>query len=101
MRRVLKCDGILAEKMSPEGKGEEVTPLDICDIKSYVDANRTLRTPFDIVISGKTAGMDHTQLQDKLLPRQEAGLTWWVEDVIGEPEEQVIERIRTGPPRLV
>jgi hypothetical protein len=101
MRRVLKCDGILAEKMSPEGKGEEVTPIDICDIKSYVDANRTLSTPFDIVVSGKTAGMDQSQLQDKLLPRQEAGLTWWVEDVIGNPEEQVIERIRTGPPRLV
>ena len=100
MRRVLKCDGILVEKMSPEGKGEEITPADLREIKAYVETNRTLRTPFDIVVSGKTAGLSHTQQQDLLLPRQEAGLTWWIEDVIGEPEEQVIERIRTGPAQL-
>lgn len=100
MRRVLKSDGILVEKMSPEGKGGEITPADLREIKSYVDTNRTLRTPFDIVVSGKTARLDHAQLQDQLLPRQEAGLTWWIEDVIGDPEEQVIARIRTGPPRL-
>lgn len=101
MRRVLKCDGVIVEKKNLEGRGEEVTPADICEIKSYVDANRTLTTPFDIAVSGKTAGMDRDQLQDQLLPRQEAGLTWWIEDVIGEPEEQVMALIRTGPPRLV
>jgi hypothetical protein len=95
MRRVLKCDGIIVEKT-----GEEVTPADICEIKSYVDANRTLTTPFDIVVVGKTVGLNHAQVQEKLLPRKEAGLTWWIEDLIGAPEEQVLERIRTGPPRL-
>jgi hypothetical protein len=101
MQRVLKCDGILVEKRSPEGKGEEITPADLCEIKSFVETNRTLGTPFDIVVSGKTAGLDQAQLQDQLLPKQEAGLTWWVEDVIGDSEEQVLARIRTGPPRLV
>ena len=99
MRRVLKCDGIIVEKVSPEGKGEEVSSADINEIKFYVDANRTLTMPFDIVVVGKTAGLDRSQLQEKLLPRKEAGLTWWIEDVIGDPEEQVIERIRQGPPR--
>ena len=100
MQRILKCDGILAEKMNPEGKGEEISPADLREIKSYVDANRTLITPFDIVVSGKTTGLDRAQIQDKLLPGQEAGLTWWIEDVIGEPEEQVIASIRKGPPSL-
>jgi hypothetical protein len=95
MRRVLKCDGVIVEK-----PGEEVTPADIREIKSYVDCNRTLTTPFDIVVVGKTAGLDFTQLQEKLLSRKESGLTWWIEDVIGEPEEKVIERIRQGVPRL-
>jgi hypothetical protein len=95
MRRVLKCDGIIVEKT-----GEEVTPADICEIKSYVDANRTLTTPFDIVVVGKPVGLNHAQVQEKLLPRKEAGLTWWIEDLIGAPEEQVLELIRTGPPRL-
>jgi hypothetical protein len=96
IQRILKCDGIIVEKRNSEDKGQEVTSADLREIKSYVDANRTLRTPFDIVLSGKTAGLDHAQLQEKLLPRQEAGLTWWIEDVIGESEEQVVALIRTG-----
>jgi hypothetical protein len=100
MQRVLKCDGVLAEKMSQDGKGEEVTPADIGAMKAYVDANRTLTTPFDIVVSGKTADLDRTQLQEKLLPWLEAGVTWWVEGLWGESEEQVTERIRRGPPQL-
>ena len=100
MQRILKCDGVIVEKMNAEGKGEEATPTDICEIKTYVDANRTLTTPFDIVVGGKTAGLDRAQLRDKLLPRQEAGLSWWIEDVIGDSEEQVEHRIHQGPPRL-
>lgn len=100
MRRVLKCDGILVEKMMPDGKGEEATPADIREIKAYVEDNRTLTTPFDIVGGGKTAGLDRAQLRDKLLPRQEAGLTWWIEDMIGQTEEQLSQTIRQGPPRL-
>ena len=64
------------------------------------DANHTLTTPFDIVVSGKVAGLGCAQQQDKLLPRHEAGLTWWIEDMIGEPEEQVIAYLNGGPPRL-
>ncbi|HEY3476986.1 MAG TPA: LLM class flavin-dependent oxidoreductase [Anaerolineales bacterium] len=100
MRRVLKCDGILVEKMTPDGKGEEATPADIREIKAYVEDNRTLTTPFDIVGGGKTAGLDRAQLRDKLLPRQEAGLTWWIEDMIGQTEQQLSQTIRQGPPRL-
>ena len=100
MRRVLKCDGIQVEKRNAEGKGEEATPTDLCEIKTYVDANRKLTTPFDIVVSGRTAGLDRAQVRDKLLPRQEAGLTWWIEDMIGQSEEEVVESLRQGPPRL-
>lgn len=95
MQRVLKCDGVLVEKID-----EETTPEDICEIKTYVEANRTLTTPFDIVVSGKTAGLERAQLQAKILPRQEAGLTWWIEDMIGQSEEEVVESLRQGPPRL-
>lgn len=100
MQRVLKCDGLLAEKMNRDGKTEEVTPADIQAMKAYVDANRTLTTPFDIVVSGKTAGLDQMQIQETLLAWQEAGVTWWVEGLWDESEEQVIERIRRGPPQI-
>jgi len=101
MRRVLKCDGIIVEKKNSEGAGEEPAAADICQIKTYVDANRTLTTPFDIILGGKALGLSRSEQQDKLLPRQEAGLTWWIEDMIGDPEKQVIEALRAGPPRLV
>jgi hypothetical protein len=100
MQRVLKCDGLLAEKIGQDGKPEEVTPADIRAMKAYVDANRTLTTPFDIVGSGKTAGLDRAQLQEKLLPWLEAGTTWWVEAMFDASEEYAAELIRRGPPQL-
>ncbi len=72
---------------------------DIRAMKAYVEANRTLTTLFDIVVSGKTADLDRSQLRDTLMAWEEAGATWWIEGLWGEPEERVIERIRKGPPR--
>ncbi|HEU5103900.1 MAG TPA: LLM class flavin-dependent oxidoreductase [Roseiflexaceae bacterium] len=100
MQRVLKCDGLLAEKVGTDGQAQEVTPADIREMKAFMDANRTLTTPFDIVVSGKTGGLDRPQLQDKLLPWQEAGATWWVEGLWDATEEQAAKRIRQGPPRI-
>jgi hypothetical protein len=100
MQRALKCDGVLPEKRGPDGKPEETTPQDIREMKAFVDANRTLTTPFDIVVSGKTDGKDKAQQRDKLLPWSEAGVTWWIEGLWGEPEDVVNERIRQGPPQI-
>jgi hypothetical protein len=100
MKRVLKCDGLLPLKMNKEGKFEEVLPADIREMKIYVDANRTLPTPFDIVVEGKTGGLDRAQMRDKLYPWIEAGATWWIEDPGGESEDRILARIRQGPPQL-
>jgi len=97
MRRVLKCDGLIPAKMDREGKFVEVLPADIREMKAYVEANRTLTTPFDIVVEGKTAGLDRAQMRDKLHPWVEAGATWWMES-LGE-EDQIRTRIQQGPPR--
>jgi alkanesulfonate monooxygenase SsuD/methylene tetrahydromethanopterin reductase-like flavin-dependent oxidoreductase (luciferase family) len=100
MRRVLKCDGIFVEKMNPEGQSEEVTPADVREIKAYVAENRTLTTPFDIVMNGATGDLTDAQIQDKLAPWAEAGVTWWVEGLWEATEAAVKERIRRGPPTL-
>ena len=99
MRRILKCDGLLPQKMNSEGKFEEVLPADICEMKAYIDANRTLDTLFDIIVEGKTGGMVHDQLQEKLSPWTEAGATWWIEGMWGDSQEAVSERLRQGPPK--
>jgi hypothetical protein len=100
MRRILKCDGILVEKAACEGGESDISPADIAGVKSFVDANRTLTTPFDIVMNGKTTGMSKDRLQEKLLPLQEAGTTWWVEGMWDASEEQALERISQGPPAV-
>ncbi len=100
MRRVLKCDGLLPAKINREGKFEEVTPADVGEMKAYIDANRTLATPFDIVVEGQTGGLDAAQTRAKLQPWQEAGVTWWIEGLWGLDEAGVLARIEQGPPRL-
>lgn len=98
MQRTLKCDGVIAEERNPDNKQVNITPQDICEIKTYVDANRTLSTPFDIVLNGKVADLGHSELQEKLLPLIEAGATWWIEGLWEENETTAVERIRRGPP---
>jgi hypothetical protein len=98
MERVLKCDGIIAEKRDAGNRGVDVTAEDVREIKAYVEANHTLATPFDIVLNGRVIGMDRSQLQDKLLPLIDAGATWWIEGLWEETEESAIGRIRRGPP---
>jgi hypothetical protein len=79
MRRLLKCDGLLSEKMNEKGEFEAVTPADLRQMKAYVDGNRSLSTPFDYVTEGKTGDLSSSQQNE--LPQEwiEAGATWWVE----------------------
>ena len=99
MRRVLKCDGLLPQKMNAAGQFETVTPEDIRAMKEYIDANRTLTTPFDIVVEGKTGEMAPGQVQEKLTAWKEAGATWWVEGDMGSLSFDALrERVRRGPP---
>lgn len=99
MERILKCDGLFAEKWSADGSPETVTPQDIRAMKTFVEAQHTLRTPFDIVIGSKTAEYDPDRHQDSLLPWREAGVTWWIEELWDASPGSVIERIKQGPPR--
>jgi hypothetical protein len=100
MQRILKCDGLLPEKLGEDGKPEQVTPADIREMKAFVDANRTRTTPFDIVMNGSTKDLDATQQKETLLAWQDAGVTWWIEGLWDGTEETVVEVIRHGPPQL-
>lgn len=97
LQRVLKCDGIILEKRSAGDKPADITPADIRELKAYVDANRTLSTPFDIVLNGKTSDLERSQRQDKLLSLSEAGATWWIEGLWDASEESALAYIRRGP----
>jgi len=105
MQRVLLYDGILPNVMTGEGKIRQTTPADIREMKTYIDANRHLDTPFDIVVEGETPGGDPERARAVLRPWAEAGANWWIEanweasrDAQGQ--KLVHERILQGPPRL-
>jgi len=101
MRRVLRYDGLLPNKLNAAGKHEPVTPEDIREMKAFVDANRTAETPFDIIAEGATPGDDRQTAADMIAPWAEAGATWWNEARWEEPDmEKVLARLRQGPPRL-
>jgi alkanesulfonate monooxygenase SsuD/methylene tetrahydromethanopterin reductase-like flavin-dependent oxidoreductase (luciferase family) len=101
IRRALKCDGIIVEKINSEGTGEEATPADIRELRGFVEANRALSTPFEIVMSGQTSALEPDRAKEKFAGLAEAGLTWWVEGFWGDAEEKVADYIKQGPPKLV
>ena len=99
MRRILKCDGLLPQKMNTNREFEEVTPDDLRQMKAYIDANRTLTSPFDYVVEGKTSGLDPSQVKEQQQEWAEAGGTWWVEGLWEATAEQAAARLRQGPTR--
>ena len=99
MQRVVRWDGIIPQKM--DGGDNPMTPDDIRAIKAYVEANRTLTTPFDITWEGETPGDDPERAAAMVRPWIEAGITWWMEARWGNTSlEEVRTRIRQGPPRI-
>jgi hypothetical protein len=82
------------------------TPVEVREMKAFIEANRSLATPFDIVLEGDTPGDDPAQATAVVLPFAEAGATWWLESVwrffYATPGDVdgMLTRIRQGPPRL-
>jgi alkanesulfonate monooxygenase SsuD/methylene tetrahydromethanopterin reductase-like flavin-dependent oxidoreductase (luciferase family) len=99
MRRALRCDGLIPAVMNPNGQFADVRPDDVSAMKAYIDANRTLATPFDIVVEGQVSGLEKSQMIEKLGAWRAAGATWWLESLWGLDRDQLAARVRGGPPQ--
>ena len=101
MRRVLRYDGLLPGKITDGDAPATITPEDIRTMKAYIDQNRSLTTPFDIVQEGETPGDDQQRAREIVRPYAEAGATWWTESRWSFPPiEELRQRIQQGPPRI-
>jgi len=92
MERVLKCDGIFLEKISPEGEPETVTPDDLRQIRAYVEKYRSSERPFDFIASGNVSNLDESEGVEVLQSWESAGATWWVEG-LWEATDQEVEAV--------
>jgi alkanesulfonate monooxygenase SsuD/methylene tetrahydromethanopterin reductase-like flavin-dependent oxidoreductase (luciferase family) len=101
MQRVLRYDGLMPNKISSDGTQSEVTPDDIRAMKAYIDAHRTLTTPFDIISEGETPGDSPEQAAAQVRSFAEVGSTWWMEARwSASTTDEVRTRIQQGPPRI-
>ncbi|HZY94120.1 MAG TPA: LLM class flavin-dependent oxidoreductase [Candidatus Bathyarchaeia archaeon] len=105
MRRVLRYDGLLPMVIAKDG-AQQATPSDIRSMKQYVEKNRKLSTPFDVVVEGRTPGNDPQKARATIRPWQEAGATWWIETMWNEMDNRdlkqlVTKRLKQGPPKGV
>ncbi|MFN2201142.1 MAG: LLM class flavin-dependent oxidoreductase [Caldilineaceae bacterium] len=99
MRRVLRYDGLLPNVLNEDGSHEEVKPEHVRAMADYVHERRRERTPFDIIVDGRTPGDDASQAADIVGPMEEAGATWWIESLWDAPNlDMVWTRMRQGPP---
>jgi luciferase-like monooxygenase len=109
MARVARYDGLLPNKMSPDGSHDRspLTPDDLIAMRTWIDAHRSEPTPFDIIVEGETPGNAPRKAAAKVKPLADAGATWWLEanwtltDSMWQPktQERIRKRIEQGPPK--
>jgi hypothetical protein len=86
------------------------SPAHVAEIAALTLKYRESDEPFEMVVSGNTAGTDPVKDSDLIAEYAEVGVTYWIENLIPHrfgwdwqgpwPIEQMRERIRLGPPKL-
>lgn len=96
-RRAARWDGVVA--ISAENRA--ITPDEISDLQNYIASHRNTGEHFDIVVILWSEGL-HTPEEQREIERYEnAGTTWWLEDLSLERYSSLGEvrtRLHQGPP---
>jgi alkanesulfonate monooxygenase SsuD/methylene tetrahydromethanopterin reductase-like flavin-dependent oxidoreductase (luciferase family) len=99
MQRVLRYDGLMPNKLRPEGGQDTVTPDDLRAMAAWIRDRRGSLDGFDIVAEGQTPPADRAAGAEIVRPWAEAGATWWTEADWRGTYEALRERVEQGPPR--
>ncbi len=97
MLRASRWDGACLYKDS----GENFTPDEVRHLKSFIEAHRQSRGPYDIVLGGGARGADWEAERALINALGEAGATWWCEYMAPEigGDKEVRSAIERGPLR--
>ena len=101
MERALRYDGLLPNKLRPEGGQEIVTADDLRAMAGWIrDRRPNGLDGFDIVAEGRTAGMRADDARATIRPWADAGATWWTEADWRGSYDDLRRRVEQGPPRF-
>ncbi len=107
-RRAARWDGVV-----PTGRGGDfvtyLAPDEVREMTAFIRRHRADDAPFDVVITGHTAGDNPDREAAVICSYAAAGATWWLEDISPWPFgwewdgpwpiDRMNQRIRHGPPR--
>lgn len=96
-QRAARYDGVF-----PHADWEvELTPERMEESLSIIKKERGNLKNYDIVVLGNTTG-DKFADSEKLQPWADAGMTWWMENLIdwGKTPEDMLKRVKQGPPDI-
>ena len=102
LQRAIRWDGTYFGKVNEDGTFSDMTAEDVQTLRTYVQAHRDMKNPFDIVVSGETSGDHLEQARAKLEPLAEAGATWWLESIGPQRGSlnDIHKRVKQGPLRI-
>ena len=100
MRRVLRWDGLLPNKLGDDGTSSPVTPADLAEMVEYVRRERGSLDGFDVIAEGGTPGDRPAEARETVEQWRATGATWWIEsDWVDWSVDKLRDRIAAGPPK--
>ncbi|MDQ2902476.1 MAG: LLM class flavin-dependent oxidoreductase [Chloroflexota bacterium] len=102
MLRAAHGDGVNAFTFRSDGTAADLTPAEIRQLKTFMDQNRSVTSPFDIVTGAQVFDALHDeQAQAMLRAYAEAGATWCLEGIWPQRDfDSLRASIQQGPPRI-
>jgi alkanesulfonate monooxygenase SsuD/methylene tetrahydromethanopterin reductase-like flavin-dependent oxidoreductase (luciferase family) len=106
-RRAARWDGVFPQDIRIQAL-EMMAPQDIEHLLTYIAPYRAQETAFEVVHWGITSGEGASHEQALLASYAAVGVTWWLENFMPQrwggswsdwPLEQMLHRIRQGPPK--
>jgi alkanesulfonate monooxygenase SsuD/methylene tetrahydromethanopterin reductase-like flavin-dependent oxidoreductase (luciferase family) len=94
-RRAAQWDGVCFMSVNAETKAW----LSIQEFQAglaYLRQHRTIAAPFEVIMSGDTAG-DRVAANAKVRAYSDAGATWWIEEGLGWSLDEFRNHIKQGP----
>ena len=98
--RAARWDGSCMYKETHSADWKDMTAEDVMELKDFFESQRTVSTPYDIVVGGRERAKDWEQDRIHIKSVADAGATWWMEFIEPTSLAETRECILRGPLRI-